>query len=246
MSEPRVSVVLGGTGEIGSAIARRLAAPGARLILGYVENRVRALRFEAELVERGCMVQRLEGNIADPATLRALAGAVRANGNRCDHLVHCVGLTSFKPLTQVRPSQWTLTLEVSARSLLDAVATLLEPLSAARGSVLALSSQGSSRFVPDYGALGPAKAALEATVRQLACELGPRGIRVNALRAGLVEGAVLARFPSAMVEAVTSRTPLGRLGTPDEIAAAAMFLLGQDAAWVVGQVLEVDGGCSLT
>ena len=246
MSEPRVSVILGGTGEIGAAIARRLAGPGARLILGYVENRERAQRIEAELTERGCLVQRVEGNIADAATLRALADAVRAQGNRCDHLIHCIGLTSFKPLSQVRPSQWTLTLEVSARSLLDAVSALLEPLVAAGGSVLALSSQGSARFVPDYGALGPAKAALEATVRQLACELGPRGIRVNALRAGLVDGAVLARFPAGMADSVVSRTPLGRLGTADEIAAAATFLLGQDAAWVVGQVLEVDGGFSLT
>lgn len=241
-----VRVVLGGTGSLGSAIARRLARPDETLVLGHLENHERAARLAAELRPLAREVHLVAGNLAEPPARERLAELVGRLGGRCDSLVHAVALTSFKPLSRVRPAQWDLILGVSARSFLDVVSALVEPLAAARGTVVALSSQGSVRFLPGYGALGPAKAALEATVRQLACELGPRGIRVNAVRAGLVRSEVLERFPPGFEQAVTARTPLGRIGTPEEIAAVVGFLLGADAGWIVGQVLEVDGGFSLT
>jgi enoyl-[acyl-carrier protein] reductase III len=243
---PIVAVVLGGTGSIGAAIARRLARPGASLVLGYLENRDRAEAVAAGLREHAREVRLVEGSVADPAIREAFARAIADLGGRCHHLVHSVAVTSFKPVLSVRPNQWDLIHEVSARSLLDMVAALSEPLAAARGSVVAISSQGASRFIPAYGALGPAKAALEGLVRQLACELAPRGVRVNAVRAGLVDNDVLRRFPDGMRDAVVRRTPMGRLGRPEEVAAVAEFLLGPEAAWIVGQVIEVDGGFSLT
>ena len=243
---PGTRVVLGGTGTLGAAIARRLAHPEAALVLGYLEDRARAETLAAELRSCAREVVLVEGNVAEAATHEAFAQAVVGLGEGCEMLVHCVAVTSFKPLMRIRPSQWDLTLEVSARSLLDAVAALADSLAASRGSVVAISSQGSTRCIPGYGALGPAKAALESIVRQLACELAPRKIRVNAIRAGLIESAVVERFPGGMREAVVARTPFGRLGAPEEIAAVAAFLLGREAAWIVGQVIEADGGFSLT
>jgi enoyl-[acyl-carrier protein] reductase III len=241
----KVAVVLGGTGDLGAAVARRLADADTALILGYLQNRERAESLAAELRGRAASVRLVEGNVADEATRRALASAVAESGGRCDHLVHGVGLTAFKPLTTVRPAQWNLIFEVSARSLLDVVVALLEPLERARGSVVALSSQGASRFVPDYGALGPAKAALESVVRQLACELAPRGIRVNAVRAGLIESEAVRRFPPEVRQMAEKRSPFARLGTPDEVAGVVEFLLGPASLWTVGQIIEVDGGMSL-
>jgi NAD(P)-dependent dehydrogenase (short-subunit alcohol dehydrogenase family) len=243
---PTVAVVLGGTGSIGAAIAQRLARPGAALVLGYLENRDRAERVAAGLRDRACEVRLVEGNVADPALLERVARAVAELGGLCHYLVHSVAVTSFKPITSIRSGQWDLILGISARSLLDVVSALAGPLATAHGSVVAISSQGATRFVPGYGALGPAKAALESLVRQLACELAPRGVRVNAVRAGLVDNEVLRHLPDGVREAVVRRTPLGRLGTPGEVATVAEFLLGPGAAWIAGQVIEVDGGFSLT
>ena len=237
-----VAVIAGGTRGIGAAIARRLAARGDALVLGYLQDRAAADALAGELRDRGVAVHTVDGNIADPATRTRIGDVVRELGGRCDALVHSVAVTSFKPLLQVKPNQWNLTFEVSARSLVDLAAALAGPLAEARGAVVAISSQGSVRHVPAYGALGPAKAALEAAVRQLAVELAPRGVRVNAIRAGLIAGAVLDHFPAGTRDVALARTPLGRLGTPDDVAGAAGFLLGPDAAWITGQVLEVDGG----
>jgi enoyl-[acyl-carrier protein] reductase III len=115
------------------------------------------------------------------------------------------------------------------------------------GRLVALSSLGSTRVVPEYGALGASKAALEAVVRALAVELGPRGILVNAVSAGLVPTASVRLHPRYEELAARARaaSPLGRLGTAEEVAAAVLFLASPLAAWVTGQTLVVDGGASL-
>lgn len=239
---PAIAVVLGGTGDIGGAISRRLARAGCELVLGYLNNRDRAEATARELQAAGATVEIVEGNVANPEVLDRIAALIEERGGYCRHLVHSVAVTGFKPLSEVKPNQWDLILQVSARSLLAAAQRLARPLERARGSILALSSAGSVRFVPSYGALGPAKAALEATVRQLAVEFAARGIRVNAVRAGLIEGAVARSLSTELREEAIRRNPWGRLGTPDEVAAAAVFLLSDDASWITGHVLDVDGG----
>jgi NAD(P)-dependent dehydrogenase (short-subunit alcohol dehydrogenase family) len=112
---------------------------------------------------------------------------------------------------------------------------------------VAVSSLGSRRAVPAYGALGPTKAALEAIVRQCAFELAPRGVRVNAVNGGLIETGSIEKFPDAqkMKERSVQRTPAGRLGTPEEIAEIVLFLAGISSRWINGQTLVADGGFSI-
>lgn len=246
MPEPGVTVILGGTRGIGAAVARRFAVPDATLVLNHLQDQAAAMDLAQELRQDGADTVLVTGNVSEPATQQAIAAAVKATGRPCRRLVHSVAVTSFKALADTRASQWDLVLAVSARSLLDTARTLAGSLERAQGAVVAVSSLGAIRHVTNYGALGPAKAALEATVRQLAVELAPRGIRVNAVRAGLIAGHVQERLPAEVVASVLGRTPLGRLGTPADIAAVIEFLLGGGAGWMTGQVVEVDGGFALT
>lgn len=240
-------LITGGTRGIGKAIALHLGGRGVRhFFLNYVENDGAALATQAALLEMGCTAHLLKFNLAFPAEVGAMFREAEKNTERLDFFVHCAALTVFKPFIKVKPNQWDLTMNISARSFLQCAQNCL-PLMKNGGRIVAISSTGSQRFNQDYGALGVAKSTLESMVRYLAVELAGLGVQVNGVVAGLVEGEKLPPFPE--IEAVRAetlrRTPAKRLGSPSDVAKAVAFLL-LDAEWVVGQNLIVDGGYCLT
>lgn len=239
----KVAVVSGGTRGIGRAVSLALASRGARLVLGYRADAAAAEETASACAALGAETRTVAANLAHPDEARAL---VAAAGDRVDLLVHSAALGSFKPVLDVKPAQWDLTLSVNARAFLLLARAATERMPEG-GRLVALSSLGSTRVVPEYGALGASKAALEAVVRALAVELGPRGILVNAVSAGLVPTASVRLHPRYEELAARARaaSPLGRLGTAEEVAAAVLFLASPLAAWVTGQTLVVDGGASL-
>lgn len=240
------ALVSGGSRGIGRAVSLALAGAGVETVLvNYLQDDVAATAVQRELEQRGARAVLLKANLASPDEIDRLFVRVRAATARLDFFVHCAALTAFKRLADTRPNQWDLTMNINARGFL-LCAQQAAPLMPA-GAMVAITSLGSIRVVPDYGAMGPTKAALEAVVRYLAVELAPRGIRVNAVAGGLVETESLARFsePEQRRRAAIMRTPLGRIGTPEEIADVTTFLLSPAARWICGQTIVADGGFSL-
>jgi NAD(P)-dependent dehydrogenase (short-subunit alcohol dehydrogenase family) len=241
-------VVTGGGRGIGRAISLALARAGATVTINYVRNADAARATCADIVRAGGSAEAVAADVGDPDGVRRLFDAVRAHGHVVDGLVHNAAIGRFKPLVRVRPCQWDLAFRTNAQALLLMVREALSLFAPAGASIVALSSLGSHRYVPHYGAVGASKAALESIVRTLAYELGPRGIRVNAVSGGLVDSEWMRALPRSdeLYAEVRRRTPLGRLGEPADLADVVLFLMSPKARWVCGQTVVADGGFSLS
>ena len=234
-------LVTGGTRGIGLAIAHRLVRDGAgRVVLGYLRNDAAAEAAAAEFGKAGVTVDLVRGNVATEATIAKLAA-----GGPYRVVVHNAATGVVRPALETEDKHWDWTLNANARSLLAlarATAPAMEPGSA----IVAISSLGAQRVLDNYVLIGTSKAALESVVRYLGVELAPRGVRVNAVSASVVDTEALAFFPNKdEMLATVDRTPAGRLVEPADVASAVSFLCSGDAAMVCGQTLVVDGGFSL-
>jgi enoyl-[acyl-carrier protein] reductase I len=248
----RRALVLGVANErsIAWAIARALAREGARLALTYVgeslERRVRPLgeSVAAELI--------LPCDVTDDGQIDALAGEIERRWQGLDILVHAIAFANREDLSgrfvDTSREGFRLALDVSAYSLV-ALARAAAPLlrSAGGGSILTLTFAGSERVFPNYNVMGVAKAALEATVRYLAADLGPDQIRVNAISAGPIKtlSAAGIRGFRDMLHVAEERAPLRRNVSAEEVGETALLLLGPAGSAVTGQVVYVDAGLSI-
>jgi enoyl-[acyl-carrier protein] reductase III len=235
-------LVTGGTRGIGKAIALRLAREGAaRLVLGYMRNDSAAEATAEEVRAVGADADLVRGNVASQRVVAELAshGPYAA-------LVHNAATGVIRPALETDDKHWDWTLAANARALL-ALARACAPEMPRGSAIVGVSSLGSTRVLENYVLVGTSKAALEAVVRYLAVELAPRGIRVNAVSAGVVETGALEHFPNKeeMLESGLRRTPAGRLVEEEDVAAAVAFLCSGDAEMVRGHTLIVDGGFSL-
>jgi enoyl-[acyl-carrier protein] reductase III len=234
-------LVTGGTRGIGRAIALRLVADGAaRAVLGYMRDDEAAQVTAALVEEAGAEAVLVRGNVASERVVEELAAA-----GPYRVVVHNAATGVIRRALETEDKHWDWTLAANARALLS-LARATAPTMEKDGSILAISSLGAQRVLANYVLVGTSKAALESVVRYLAVELGPRGIRVNAVSGGVVETEALEHFPNKdeMLRTV-ERTPAGRLVEPDDIAAAVAFLSSPDAEMVRGQTLIVDGGFAL-
>jgi len=244
----KIALVTGGTKGIGRAIALRLAGEGCDVAVNYLRNRENANETLAELKKLGVRAMAVRGNVGNEEHIARIFAKVESGLGGLDLLVSNAAVGALKPAMEITARDWEISINIIAR------ATLLSAQNAARlmrrrggGSIVALTSMGSVRYIPDYVAVGAAKAALEAVVRYLAVELNPDNINVNAVAGGVTDTESLSRFPNRerMIKHAREYTPSGRLTEPEDIAAVVAFLLSDDAKWVVGQTIIADGGLSL-
>jgi enoyl-[acyl-carrier protein] reductase III len=242
----RRALITGGTRGIGRAISCVFAAAGASVVANYVRNEEAAAALTAFAHANTLPIEVCRADATADSGLDRLAEAVGRDGQTLGILVHCAATGVHRALQELTPRHFDFTYALNVRAFFQLVRRFA-PVMATDSSILAISSAGAVRAVPQYALVGSSKAALESLVRHFAVDLSPRGVRVNALSAGPVATEAWKILPDAdarLAEAAR-RSPLNRLNTLDEIAWTAQFLCSDAARGIVGQTIFVDGGLSI-
>jgi enoyl-[acyl-carrier protein] reductase III len=250
--QDKIVLVTGGGRGIGRAIALHFAGLGAHLVLNFFRHRAAAEKTAGEIHSLGRQAIVVKANLAETDDIQKLVASVEAEFGGLDILVHNAASGYNRPVMGQRVKGWDWTMNINARSLLF-LAQGLTPLMEAHGggSIVAISSPGAKRVLPDYVVVGASKAAIESLVRYLAVELASKNINVNAVSPGMALTDALQYFQairddSQVFERVKEMTPAGRLVTPEDIAGVVEFLCSPQAYMIRGQVIAVDGGISLS
>jgi len=240
--ENKIAVVTGAAGSIGAAISRRLAECGATVVLHCSGNRARAEELRRELEWRGARAICVQADFRRLDEVRRLIGDVVQQLGRVDILVNNAGLWDPRPLAEVEEAQAEGMMRVDFLAPLFASQAALPHFPKEGGRIIHLSSGLARHPIPGSGLLSASKAALEALTRSQALEWGARNVTVNAVAPGPTSNETVDGQPEAVRRAIISRTALGRIGRPEDIASVVAFLASDDAGWVTGQVLDVHGG----
>jgi len=253
--EGQSAVILGASSGFGEAAALELAKAGLDIVGIHLDRKStlpNAERIIKEIEKHGRKALFFNVNAADEAKQNEIADELEKNGVRVKVLIHSLAFGTLKPLVAqnshdegLTKAQLEMTLDVMANSLVYWTQALVKrKLLGKGGRVFAMTSEGGTHVIPSYGAVSAAKAALESYVRQLAFELAPREITVNAIRAGVTDTPALRKIPGSdeLVKNSQSRNPHGRLTTPEDVAKAIVAFCLPDTSWMTGNVIGVDGG----
>lgn len=241
----KVAVVTGASKGIGAEIARQLAAEGAAVVVNYGSSKEGADRVVDSIAKRGGKAVAVQANVARKSEVEKLFAAAEKAFGRIDILVNNAGVYEFSGLEEVTEEQFHKHFDVNVLGLLLTTQEAVRHFDAAGGSIINISSVVTSLTPPASSVYTGSKGAVDAITRTLAKELGPRKIRVNAINPGMVEteGFTAAGIgESELRKQVETQAPLGRIGQPDDIAPAVVFLASPDAQYITGETLRVSGG----
>ena len=241
----KVAVVTGASKGIGASIAKHFAEEGAAVVVNYSSSRADADRVVAEITSNGGKAIAVQANVAKQDDVRRLFAEAREAFGPLDILVNNAGIYEFAPLENVTAEHFHKMFDLNVLGVLFASQEAVKYFGPAGGNIINLSSIVSLTAVPNAAVYSATKAAVDAVTRSLAAELGSRHIRVNAISPGMVEteGVKSAGIgESDLRKQIESQTPLGRIGQPQDIATAAVFLASNDSAWITGESLRISGG----
>lgn len=241
----KVAVVTGASKGIGAEIARQLAANGAAVVVNYSSSKSSADKVVADITSAGGKAIAVQADVAKKADIERLFAETKQAFGRLDILVNNAGIYEFAPLEAITEDHFHKQFNLNVLGLIFASQSAAKLFDAAGGNIVNISSIVSTLAFPNASVYSATKGAVDAITRSLATELGPRKIRVNAIRPGMVEteGTHAAGIEeSEMQKQVLAATPLGRLGKPADIAGAAVFLASQDSSWITGETLVISGG----
>ena len=243
----KVALVTGAARGIGRAIATKLAAEGCDLAVNYYNSAEEAEELCVQLRGMGRRAHPIAGSVGIPDSVDEMFEEFRKHFERLDILVSNAASGVLKPTVDMTLKHWRWCLETNALAL-NLLTQRALPLMGGGARVIAMSSLGAQRAMPGYGFIGASKAALEALARALAQELGPRGIRVNVVSAGVVDTDALRYFPNReeLLANFARRTPAGPVLTPQDVAGAVYLLCLPEAQMINGHTLVVDGGFAIS
>ncbi len=245
----KTAVITGSGRGIGRAIAIELAERGANVVVNFWRRRQSAEETANMIRNRGGKAAVVRANVGDIDAVQTLVQKGAETFGSVDIFIGNAASGVLRPALEQEAKAWNWTLNINARSIFfggQAAAHYMKEKG--WGRIIAISSIGSQRVLPEYSIVGVSKAAIEATIRYLAVELAPYGIICNTVSPGVVETEALDFFPSKdrIIETAKERTPAGRLVTPSEIARFVAFLCSDDAAMLVGNTIQLDGGYNIT
>ena len=239
----KVAIITGASRGIGRAAAARLAREGYAVCINYLERRDKAEELCAALTAEGCRAMSYQANVADKAAVNAMAEAVRSRFGPISLLVSNAGTAGQMQFQDVTEAQWNRYFDVNVKGAYNAVqAVLPDMLHAHAGAIVTVSSMWGLRGASCEVVYSATKAALIGLTRSLAMELAPTGIRVNCVAPGVINTDMVQVLGQETLDELAQMTPLGRLGTPEDIAAAIAFFASDAAGFITGQVLTADGG----
>ena len=239
----RSALVSGGSRGIGKAIALRLARQGADIAFSYKGNAEAAQATASEIEALGRRAVPIQGDVAVPESADSVVKAALDAFGKIDILVNNAGITRDDLIMRMSAEAWREVLETNLFGAFWMTKAVTRPMLKARAgrivNITSVSGQAGQMGQANYSS---AKAGLIGLTKATARELASRGITVNAVAPGFVLTELTQDLPDALKDEITSRTPLGRFGTPEEIADAVAFLASDEARYITGQVLAVDGG----
>jgi 3-oxoacyl-[acyl-carrier protein] reductase len=241
----QVAVVTGASKGIGAAIAEQLAAAGAAVVVNYARSKEGAEAVVSRIKKADGKAVAVQADVSSAEDIRRLFAETKKAFGKLDILVNNAGLYEFAPLEAITAEHFHKHFDLNVLALLLTTQEAVKHFGPSGGSIVNMSSVVATLAPPNTAVYSATKAAVNAITRSLAQELGPRKIRVNAINPGIIEteGLRAAGIPGSDFEKQAEKqTPLGRIGQPQDIAPAVVYLASQDSAFITGETLYISGG----